>query len=114
MARQVLIIHGWSDTSASFRPLANFLAAHNYTPKVIWLGDYISKDDDVRVADVGKRMGEVIAEMMKKGELDASFDVIVHSTGGLVVRDWLTISYRDSADKCPMKRLVMLAPANYG
>ena len=114
MARQVLIIHGWSDTSASFRPLANFLATHNYTPKVIWLGDYISKDDDVRVADVGKRMGEVIAEMMKKGELDATFDVIVHSTGGLVVRDWLTTAYRGSADKCPMKRLVMLAPANYG
>ena len=114
MARQVLIIHGWSDTSRSFHALANFLAGHGYAPKLLWLGDYISRDDDVRVEDVGRRMGEVIAGMVKSGELDKSFDVIVHSTGGLVAREWLTSWYRGSADKCPMKRLVMLAPANYG
>ncbi|HVY05314.1 MAG TPA: hypothetical protein VHB46_05010 [Burkholderiales bacterium] len=114
MPRQVLIIHGWSDTSKSFLPLAAFLANNGYAPKVLWLGDYISKDDDVRVADVGKRMGEVITEMQKGGELDSSFDVIVHSTGGLVAREWLTSWYRGAAAKCPMKRLIMLAPANYG
>src|SRR5258708_856974 len=114
MARQVLIIHGWSDTSRSFHALASFLAAHGYAPKLLWLGDYISRDDDVRVEDVGKRMSEVIADMSKSGELDKSFDVIVHSTGGLVVREWVTSWYKGSAQQCPMKRLVMLAPANYG
>jgi len=38
----------------------------------------------------------------------------VHSTGGLVVRQWLTSRYRGIAEQCPLKRLVMLAPANYG
>ena len=114
MARQVLILHGWSDTSKSFRSLARFLTAKGYKPKVLWLGDYISKDDDVRVEDVGKRMGEVIEEMLASGELDRSFDMIVHSTGGLVAREWLTTNYRGQPEKCPMKRLVMLAPANYG
>ncbi len=99
MARQVLIIHGWSDTSHSFHSLAAFLAGHGYAPKLLWLGDYISRDDDVRVEDVGKRMGEVIAGMSKSGELDKSFDVIVHSTGGLVAREWLTSWYEGGAER---------------
>jgi len=114
MPRQVLIIHGWSDTSKSFHALADFLQQHNYQATELWLGDYISMDDDVRVADVGKRMAQVIDDLMGQGALPETFDVIVHSTGGLVAREWLTAHYRGRAQACPMKRLVMLAPANYG
>lgn len=114
MTRQVLIIHGWSDSSASFVPLSRFLAAHGYAPKLLWLGDYISKDDDVRVQDVATRMNEVINAMLARGELSAPFDVIVHSTGGLVARAWLTAHWGLAPERCPMKRLIMLAPANYG
>ena len=114
MPRQILIIHGWSDSSTSFRPLASFLTANGYAPKLLWLGDYISKDDDVSVPDVAKRMAEVIDAMIAGGELEASFDMIAHSTGGLVARQWLTSRYRGIAEQCPVKRLVMLAPANYG
>jgi hypothetical protein len=64
MARQVLIIHGWSDTSKSFHSLADFLRKHDYQTTDLWVGDYISMDDDVRVADVGKRMGSVIEDMI--------------------------------------------------
>jgi hypothetical protein len=114
MARLVLIIHGWSDTSKSFHALADFLGTKGYQTTELWLGDYISLDDDVRVADVGKRMGRVIDDMIKVGSLPKSFDVIVHSTGGLVAREWLTSHYRGRAEECPMKRLIMLAPANFG
>lgn len=112
--RQVLIIHGYSDSSTSFHPLADFLKANGFDAKTLWLGDYISRDDDVRVADVGKRMEEVVRAKIAAGELDNSFDVIVHSTGGLVVREWLTSYYANNPGSCPMKRLVMLAPANFG
>ena len=112
--RQVVIIHGWSDNSKSFEPLARFLAANAYEPKLVWLGDYISQDDEVRVEDVAKRMNAVIREMIRRGELARSFDVIAHSTGGLVARAWMTSWYRDDPEECPMKRLLMLAPANYG
>ena len=57
---QVLIVHGWSDTSNSFHPLAKFLTANGYQTKTIWLGDYISMEDDVRVQDVAMRMAQVI------------------------------------------------------
>lgn len=114
MARQVLIIHGWSDTSKSFHALADFLKSNGYDAVSLWLADYISMDDDVRVADVGRRMAEVVDAMLAQGQLTAPFDVIVHSTGGLVAREWLTTRYRDDPSQCPMKRLIMLAPANYG
>ncbi len=114
MPRQVLIIHGWSDTSKSFKSLANFLRDNKYLITELWLGDYISLDDDVRITDIGKRMAQVIDDMIERGGLLNTFDVIVHSTGGLVVREWLTTHYRKRANECPMKRLVMLAPANYG
>jgi pimeloyl-ACP methyl ester carboxylesterase len=114
MPRQVLIVHGWSDTSKSFHALAEFLKSKGYKATELWLGDYISMDDDVRVADVGKRMGQLIDEMIAANKLESSFDVIVHSTGGLVAREWLTRKYRGKAETCPMRRLIMLAPANYG
>lgn len=111
---QVLIVHGWSDSSDSFRPLADFLVARGWQAKTLWLGDYVSMEDDVRVQDVAMRMAQVIDQRIAAGQLDARFDMIVHSTGGLVARAWLTTRYRGRMAECPVRRLVMLAPANYG
>ena len=41
-----------------------------------------------------------------------SVDVIVHSTGALVIRDWMTHHFK--ANTNPINRLLMLAPANFG
>ena len=98
--RQVVIVHGWSDTSRSFRPLVEFLRANGYEVVLLWLGDYISLDDDVRVEDVGKRMEQVVRERMMAGELADEFDLIVHSTGGLVAREWISAHY-DDITRCP-------------
>lgn len=47
-----------------------------------------------------------------------SLDVIVHSTGGPVVRHWLSkyLANQCKGDltKCPVRRFIMLAPANFG
>jgi len=112
--KQVIILHGWSDTSKSFEDLAKFLSTHEYQALPIWLGDYISLDDDIAVKDVAKRMQEVINEKIKSKELNSTFDMIVHSTGGLVVREWLSSYYRTNENICPLKKLIMLAPANFG
>lgn len=79
MAGQVVLLHGWSDSSDSFKPLRDFLQAHGRQTTDIWLGDYISLDDDVRVEDVAKRMRTVIAERLASGDLAAPFDLIVHA-----------------------------------
>jgi hypothetical protein len=113
MASQVAILHGWSDTSKSFRPLVAFLDANGFKSVPLWLGDYISLDDDVRIEDVAKRMQQVIQDKMANEGLKAPFDLIVHSTGGLVARQWLADFYPDGKG-CPVQRIVMLAPANFG
>ncbi|GFK94510.1 hypothetical protein NNJEOMEG_02356 [Fundidesulfovibrio magnetotacticus] len=113
MARQVIILHGWSDSSKSFKALAKFLDEHGFTPHAVHLGDYISMDDEVRVEDVSRRMRDVIRQRQDEGTIDASFDMIVHSTGGLVARQWIA-DLAGLGLPCPLKRLVMLAPANFG
>ena len=117
MARQVAILHGWSDTSDSFHPLMEFLRASGYKTTPIWLGDYISKDDDVAVEDVAKCLENRVRALQASGELPATFDLVVHSTGGLVAREWLSGYYGDPDDGTdipPVRRLIMLAPANFG
>lgn len=113
MVAQIAIIHGWSDTSRSFRDLRDYLVANGYQVAQIWLGDYVSMEDDVRVEDVGKRMEATVAKAIADGELTVPFDLIVHSTGGLVAREWIS-RYHPTGRDCPVKRLIMLAPANFG
>ena len=109
---QVIIIHGWSDTSESFESLAELLQDQGNEVAQINLGDYISLDDDVRIEDVAKRMNVVLNERLSDGRLQAPFDMIVHSTGGLVAREWLAELY--AVGGSPIRRLIMLAPANHG
>lgn len=113
MPGRVVVIHGWSDTSASFRPLRQFLIDNGFDVTHIWLGDYISLDDDVRIEDAAKRMQAVLQAYMADRRLQAPFDLVVHSTGGLLVREWLARYYPNGTGS-PVKRIVMLAPANFG
>ncbi|MEW6536739.1 MAG: hypothetical protein AB1454_14110 [Candidatus Auribacterota bacterium] len=109
----VLILHGWSDTSASFKPLANFLRNNGRQVIDIWLADYVSMHDEVTIYDLGNAMGRAIREQ-KIPESKHSFDVIIHSTGALVVRQYLLQYFYGKPDQCPIQHLVMLAPANFG
>ncbi len=117
MPRQVVILHGWSDDSDSFKPLARFLKRNGFQTVPIFLGDYVSLRDDVRIEDVAKRMNEAIGDAQganggNANRLGRTFDLIVHSTGGLVARQWISAYHQNSP--CPVKNLVMLAPANFG
>lgn len=113
MPADVAILHGWSDTAQSFTSLRDFLARNKFNAQRILLADYISLDDDVRIEDVAARMDIAVNEAIRNRRLTPPFDMIVHSTGGLVAREWISRFYPDAAN-CPVKRLVMLAPANFG
>ncbi len=109
---QVVIVHGWSDTSDSFRPLACYLTGQGFQTVNLFLGDYISMEDDVTIDDAAKAMERAIRAQVQAGHLSVPFDLIVHSTGGLVSRTWLSSYYSGATP--PVQRLVMLAPANFG
>ena len=46
VAREVLIVHGWSDSYESFQPLKNLLVAAGYQTTQVFLGTYASMRDD--------------------------------------------------------------------
>ena len=111
--RQLIILHGWSDTSKSFEPLKSLLEARlpEQDVSIISLADYISMEDEVRFDDVASAM-ETAWDIHNLPKDKGSVDAIVHSTGGLVIRDWLQRYY--DPEEAPIKHLLMLAPANFG
>ncbi len=112
--KPIVIVHGWSDSSESFASLARYLARETGRPtEQLWLGDYISLDDDVRMSDLVAAMEKAwLARGLSRAA--NSVDMVVHSTGGLVVRDWMYSYYSADKKKPPVQNLVMLAPANFG
>lgn len=109
----IAILHGWSDKGKSFAPFRDFLGANGFAVQDIFLGDYISMDDDVRVEDVAKRMEAVVEALLASGRLKTPFDLVVHSTGALVARQWM-VDRLAAGREVPVRRFLMLAPANFG
>ncbi|MCB1650233.1 MAG: hypothetical protein KDI25_11905 [Pseudomonadales bacterium] len=112
--KPLLIIHGWSDEAESFLPLARALEANSgRRVSSLFLGNYISLDDDVQMADL-------VRGLQRAWEAEAlplapkSIDVIVHSTGGLIIRDWMASCFSEQGRTPPINNLLMLAPANFG
>jgi pimeloyl-ACP methyl ester carboxylesterase len=110
--RPLVLIHGWSDSSKSFVNLARFLEQKlKQSVTTIDLADWVSMDDTVSYRDISFAMNRA----WKKHRLPKTpggADVVTHSTGALVVRQWMTDYFR--AGKVPIKHFLMLAPANFG
>lgn len=121
MDEKTIIIHGWSDCSESFVKLKKYLSGHGLGPvDTIYYVDYESREDNITFEDVVEGLNDRLQEqgfIDENGNKLCDMNVIVHSTGGLVVRHWLWRYYYRDGDRiadCPVKRLVMLAPANFG
>lgn len=112
--KPIVILHGWSDSSASFERLARRLSRATGRPiEQLWLGDYVSLDDEVRMADVVAGLERAWSALGLPRSANA-VDAIVHSTGALVVREWMQQCYMALGERPPLQNLVMLAPANFG
>ncbi len=122
MPNPVLIVHGWSDNYESFVPLKTWLASQGYPAQQVFLGNYQSMEDHVTFDDLAAGLQMRLEEMQKAKTIPElapfSLDVIVHSTGGPVVRHWLHYYLEDICQgdlaRCPIRSLIMLAPANFG
>lgn len=115
--RPVIILHGWSDNSSSFAVLARWLKSKGFDAVDIFLGDYISMHDEITLADLGFAFSRAL-EANAIPRIRHSFDLVVHSTGGLVALEYLRQACRngDSRDASltPVRNLCFLAPANFG
>ena len=105
-SRPLVILHGWSDTPTTFEPLADPLAAklNIRDVSIISLAKYMSMEDEIRFDDIVTAMRAAWRDRLLPTD-PGSVDAIVHSTGGLVIRDWLQRNYKFHA--APIKHLVM-------
>jgi hypothetical protein len=69
VTREVLIVHGWSDSYESFRPLKNLLVAAGYQTTQVFLGTYASMRDDVTFDDLATGLQRRFMEMGRDGTL---------------------------------------------
>lgn len=112
MRNPIVILHGWSDNSSSFKALANFLqASFGDAVQPLYLADWLSMHDDISYADLAQAM-QTAWLALGLPTAPQSVDVVVHSTGALVTRHWFTHYYTASSN--PIKRFLQLAPANFG
>lgn len=116
--QHTLIIHGWSDCSGSFIHMKKRLEEYEIGDvDTILYADYQSREDNITFNDV---IDGLHRQMIERGLINpdgskiSDLNVVVHSTGGLVIRHWIWCYYADKIDECPVKRIVMLAPANFG
>ena len=106
----ILLVHGYSDQAPSFLKWKEALVGKGFAPEKIHLICYKSLTNEVTIKDIAEAFERALRLKSGLGET-AQFDAIVHSTGMLVLRAWLT-KYPQRKDR--LKRLVALAPATFG
>ncbi|MFN0067613.1 MAG: esterase/lipase family protein [Limisphaerales bacterium] len=106
----LILIHGYSDRGESFKDWKRLLVARGYPAKLIHVVTYESLTNEVTIKDIAEGFDRALR--LKAGlNADEDFDAVVHSTGMLVIRAWLT-TY--PARRGRLKRLIGLAPATFG
>ncbi len=109
--RPLVLLHGYSDKGASFARWREILERDGgYETTTIHVGDYVSLSNEVTLKDLAEGFDRALRVRAGLAEGE-EFDAIVHSTGGLVIRQWLA-NYAPRQGR--LKRLVGLAPAMFG
>lgn len=119
---KLIFVHGWSVTHTNtYGDLPESIAARAAARGLqidiahIYLGKYISFDDEVTVDDIARALNFALGELAGNGDVIQPFSCITHSTGGPIVRHWVEKYYGSSGlSNLPLNHLVMLAPANHG
>src|SRR6478672_9268413 len=106
----VVLIHGYSDSAHSFELWREALVEQGYAATTIHLGEYVTLSNDINLKDIAEGLDRALRIRAGIGN-DDPFDAIVHSTGMLVVREWLT-GFATRKDR--LKHLIGLAPATFG
>ena len=90
MARNpIVLVHGYSDEGASFKVWERILEQRGYDVAMIHACSYRSLTNEVTIKDIAEGFDRALRIRTGLSE-DEPFDAIVHSTGMLVIRAWLT------------------------
>lgn len=109
--RPVILVHGYSDDRKGFDVWRSFLSDANADAVFdVRVSEYKSLTNEIGIKDIAEAFDRAL-RLQAGLTKDEEFDAVVHSTGMLVVRSWLT-TYPTRKDR--LKHLVALAPATWG
>lgn len=111
--RPVVLIHGYSDKGESFDAWKAALLRRGYDATEISVCSYETLTNEVTIKDVAEGLDRALRIRAGLSD-DEPFDAIVHSTGMLVIRSWLTAYSTSDPRRSRLKHLVALAPATWG
>lgn len=110
MVNPVIFIHGYSASEQSFEEWRTILCNKGYDVKSVHVCSYRTLTNEVTVKDLAEGFDRAL-RIQGGLDNDEEFDAIVHSTGMLVLRSWLT-TYPGRQKR--LKHLIGLAPATFG
>jgi len=123
LPRPLVFIHGYSSEGAALDPLRDAMmkeARARNTPldtEDLDICTYISLNNEITIKDIAEGFDRALRhhDVLKNESQD--FDAIVHSTGMLVLRSWLTnygavVGSNDRLKR--LKHLIGVAPATWG
>ncbi|OVE77678.1 hypothetical protein BVX98_02130 [bacterium F11] len=111
----ILLVHGYNVTSTrTYGVLPKRLKSLGHTVKDVYLSKYVTLDDDLTLPDIVHAFQAALNDVYGSQFGKRKFACITHSTGGLVVREWVNHYYGKKKSALPMSHLIMLAPPNHG
>ena len=117
MGRPLVLIHGYSATADAMKPVRDALCKRGFDASSIDICSYISLNNEITIKDIAEGLDRAFRSHGVLKDANQEFDALVHSTGMLVLRSWLT-SYGAAPGANPrlkrLKHLVGLAPATWG
>jgi hypothetical protein len=118
MPRPLVLIHGYSDNGEAFYPLRDALKHKNIPLTDIHICTYVTLNNEITIKDIAEGLERALRNhSAHQINPDFEFDAIVHSTGMLVIRSWLTnygMKVKDNTRLKRLKHLIGLAPATWG
>lgn len=111
--RPVVLIHGYSDKGRSFARWSEILQSRGFDVSEVHIANYVSLSNEITIKDIAEGLDRALRARAGLGA-EEPFDAIVHSTGMLVIRAWLTGTADRALRLRRLKHLVGLAPASHG
>lgn len=111
--RPLVLLHGYSSDGRAFAAWRRHLTDAGWSPQQLVTVSYESLTNEVSVRDIAEGFDKLLRQRVGLAD-DAPFDVMVHSTGMLVLRAWLTRRGAAAQRLARIKHLIALAPATFG
>ncbi len=111
MTNPLMLIHGYGSSGQAFSKWKDAFLAAGRNVEEISIGSYVTLNNEITVDDIASGFQHALHS---KGLDSKPFDAVVHSTGMLVMRSWLTTSNVQTSRRGLLKHLIALAPATFG